>query len=35
MEMEPNNVNVPLKLRGKRQAVFGNLDEIYEFHKWY
>lgn len=32
-EMEPNNMQVvPLKLRGKRQVVFGNLDEIYEFH---
>ena len=23
----------PLKLRGKRETVFGNLDEVYEFHK--
>ena len=28
-------MNVPLKLRGKREMVFGNLDEIYKFHKKY
>ena len=26
-------MDVPLKLRGKRETVFGNLDEVYEFHK--
>ena len=35
MEMDPNSMDVPLKLRGKREAVFGNLDEIFKFHKWY
>ena len=26
-------MDVPLKLREKRETVFGNLNEIYEFHK--
>ena len=33
--MEPHSMDVPLKLRGNRQMVFGNLDEIYKFHKKY
>lgn len=31
-EMDPHSMDVPLKLRGKRSQVFGNLDEIYNFH---
>ena len=30
--MDPNNMSIPLRLRGKRDIVFGNLLEIFKFH---
>ena len=30
--MDPNNMSIPLRLRGKRDVVFGNLLEIFNFH---
>ena len=30
--MDPNNMSIPLRLRGKRDVVFGNLMEIFKFH---
>ena len=30
--MDPNNMSIPLRLRGKRDVVFGNLLEIFKFH---
>ena len=31
-DMDPENLSIPLRLRGKREAVFGNLLDIYKFH---
>ena len=30
--MDPDSVTIPLRLRGKREVVFGNLQDIYKFH---
>ncbi|XP_064394255.1 guanine nucleotide exchange factor DBS-like isoform X2 [Halichondria panicea] len=30
--MDPESVSIPLRLRGKRDAVFGNILDIYKFH---
>ena len=30
--MDPESVTIPLRLRGKRDIVFGNLQDIYKFH---
>ena len=30
--MDPHNMSIPLRLRGKRDVVFGNLVEIFKFH---
>ena len=31
-EMDPKNLSIPLRLRGKRDVVFGNLLDIFKFH---
>ncbi len=31
--MDPDSVTIPLRLRGKRHVVFGNLLDIYTFHE--
>lgn len=28
-----NNPNVPAAIKGKERVIFGNIEEIYEFHK--
>ncbi len=33
--MDPDSVSIPLRLRGKRHVVFGNLLDIYTFHDKY
>ena len=30
--MDPDSMTIPLRLRGKRDIVFGNLQDIYKFH---
>lgn len=30
--MDPDSVSIPLRLRGKREVVFGNLLDLYKFH---
>ena len=31
-EMAPDNNRVPVRLRGRRPDIFGNLHRIYKFH---
>ncbi len=33
--MDPESVSIPLRLRGKREVVFGNLLDLYKFHDRY
>ena len=35
LEMDPESVSIPLRLRGKREVVFGNLLDIKTFHEEY